>query len=286
VEKIMAFKFKKAVIAGVGLMGGSLGLALRKYRLAKEVVGLGRNLKRLKIARLKGAADSVTTDIAAAVSGADLVIISLPVMMIPSMFRDIKPYLSAAAIVTDMGSVKGAIAGKISGFDSGNNYIGSHPMVGSEKAGVENIKKGLFEGGTCVVTPVNKTAKKNITKITSLWKSLKMRVIKMDPQEHDECMAGISHFPHLAAFAMVVAHEKEIKKCAPVIGPGFRDSTRIAASNEEIWAEIMLMNKKEVLKNIASYKKELDNLYGLLDNSRISELKEYIKRSKELRERL
>ncbi len=277
-------RFKKAVIIGMGLMGGSLGLALRKYKLAKEVVGLGRNIKRLNMAKAAGAADSVTVDVKDAVTGADLVVISLPVMMIPVMFKQIQPFLSKASIVTDMGSVKGSICSKISKFDTGRNFIGSHPMVGSEKAGVENIKNGLYENGTCIITADKGSDKKKAAAVSGLWKSLKMNIISMTPEAHDKCMAGISHVPHLAAFAMVSAQEKELLGNKKAIGPGFKDSTRIAGSNEEIWAEILLMNKKEVLENMKKYRAQLDLLASMIDGSRMAELKKYIAKARRLRD--
>ncbi len=276
--------FNKVTIVGMGLMGGSLGLSLLDKKLAKNVTGLGRNLKRLQIARKKGAATGVTTDYKTAVTGADLVVIALPVMMIPAAFKDIKPFLSKDTIVTDMGSVKGAICAKIGLFDTGRNFVGSHPMVGSEKAGVEFIIKGLYEKGVCIVTPEKRTDSKKSASITLLWEALGMKVIKMAPKEHDECTAAVSHFPHLAAFAMVVSHEGQIRKNKAVIGPGFKDSTRIAASNEELWSEIILMNKGEILKNIDLYIKQLVLLSGVINDSRLNELKEYIKKSRILRE--
>ena len=277
-------KFNKVVIIGMGLMGGSLGQSLLQKKIAAKVTGLGRNLKRLSIAKKQGAATDVTTDYKTAITGADLVVISLPVMMIPSAFKEMKPYLSKTTIVTDMGSVKGAIDEKIGLFDSGRNFVGSHPMVGSEKAGIENMKKGLYDKGVCIVTPGKKTDKKKASAVVRLWKALGMNVISMSPEEHDKCTAGISHFPHLAAFAMVVSHEKEILKNKLAIGPGFKDATRIAASNEELWAEIILMNKAEVLRNMDEYVRHLAFLSELIDSSRLDDLKEYIKKSRILRE--
>jgi prephenate dehydrogenase len=280
----MKSMFNKVTIIGMGIMGGSFGLSLLDKKLAKRVTGLGRNLKRLNIARKKGAATDVTTDYKTAVTGADLVVIALPVMMIPAAFKDIKPFLSKGAIVTDMGSVKGAIMSKVGLFDTGRNFVGSHPMVGSEKAGIEFIKKGLYEKGVCIVTPEKGTDGKKTAVITLLWEALGMKVIKMAPKEHDACAAAVSHFPHLAAFAMVVSSEGQIRKNKAAIGPGFKDSTRIAASNEEVWSEIILMNKAEILKNMDIYIKQLARLSGIIAGGRLDELKEYIKKSRILRE--
>ncbi|MEI7542092.1 MAG: prephenate dehydrogenase [bacterium] len=276
--------YNKVTIVGMGLMGGSLGLSLLDKKIAANVTGLGRNIKRLQIAKSKGAATQVTTDYKIAITGANLVIIALPVMMIPVVFNKIKPYLSKTAIVTDMGSVKGAITEKIALFDTNRNFVGSHPMVGSEKAGIEYMKNNLYEKGVCIVTASAKTDKKKAEAVNKLWRLLGMRVIKMSPLEHDKCTAAISHFPHLAAFAMVAANEKNILTHKEAIGPGFKDSTRIAASNEELWAEIIIMNKTEILKNMKVYLNHLVFLSETIEKSRISELKQYIKKSRILRE--
>jgi prephenate dehydrogenase len=277
-------KFKKIAIVGMGLMGGSLGFVLLRKKMSTQVVGLGRNIKRLNLAKANKAATLVTLDVEEAITGADLVVIALPVMLIPGAFNDIRPYLSKNAIVTDMGSVKSAIVGRIAKLDVNQNFIGSHPMVGSEKAGIENIKKDLYENGTCIVTPDKRSDRKKTAAIVKFWKAVGMNVIKMNPKEHDKCAAAISHFPHLAAFAMVVSRADEISRNKKTIGPGFKDFTRIAASNEELWSEIMIMNKNEILGNVSSFIRHLKMVSKMIENGKIKELKSYIKKSRILRE--
>jgi prephenate dehydrogenase len=270
----------------MGFMGGSLGFDLNRLKTCSVITGIGRNEARLKKAKTKKACTHTTRHFEEGVKGAELVVISLPVLLIPQVFARIKPYLEKNAIVTDMGSTKADIVAKIDEIDSGRHFVGSHPMVGSEKTGILNIKPGLYKGGTCVVTPSARTNKSAVKKIVAFWKQLGMKVITVNPGEHDRAAAGISHFPHLASFVMANMAEDVINRHPEMIGPGFKDSTRIAASSEDIWAEIFLSNKKELLKDIDTAIEELDALSQMIYMNKVKELKEYIKRARILREKV
>jgi prephenate dehydrogenase len=282
----MAFKFKKVSIIGMGLMGGSLGALLLKKKIARGVTGVGRNMKRLKLAVKMKAATSVTTDLIEGVKDADLVIISVPVMLIPVMFMEMKDYLKKGAIVTDMGSVKGPVCDKIAKLDAKRCFVGSHPMVGSEKTGIKNMKEDMYKGGVCIVTPGAKTDKKKAAAVAALWKKIGMTVKIMAPQEHDSVIAGLSHMPHLLAFAMVNTQAKKLEKYPDAAGRGFKDTTRIGASGEEIWSEIFVMNKKEVLRGIDAMMDDLRLLRGMVEYNSMQELKGYIKKARKMREGL
>jgi prephenate dehydrogenase len=277
-------KFGKVAIIGMGLMGGSFGYDLNRLKLCGNITGIGRNEGRLKKAKLKNAFTRTTRRFDEGVRGADLVVISLPVLLIPQVFAKIRPYLGKNTVVTDMGSTKGDIVSKIEQIDTGRNFVGSHPMVGSEKTGIQNLRPGMYRGGTCIVTPAQKTNKAFVKRIVSLWRALGMKVLTLSPQEHDRVIARVSHFPHLAAFVMVNMAKDAILKNRDAIGPGFRDSTRIGASNEDIWAEIFLSNKKEVLNDIDIAIEELDALSQMIYLNKVKELKEYIKKARVLRE--
>jgi len=276
-------KYSKVTIIGMGLMGGSLGRALLKKKLAKNVTGLGRNMSRLKVAKKKGAATHVTLDIEEGVKGADIVVISLPVMLIPSMFVQIQPFLDKKTIVTDMGSVKASIVETIKLFDRNRCFVGSHPMVGSEKTGIYNIKERLYEGGVCIVAGGNK---KKASKIAAFWKKAGMKVIPMAPSKHDKLISGVSHFPHLLSFMLINTQAGTINKNRSAIGPGFMDATRIAASGEDIWAEIMIANKKEVINNIKTAREELLKIKKMIAFNKMKGIKEYIRKARILRESL
>ncbi len=273
--------FNKAAIMGMGLMGGSLGLALKEKNLASTVTGWGRNENRLNLARRLGAADNITTDMEKAVKDADIVVICLPVNMITDCFKRIKPFVKKGAVVTDMGSIKEKIVTEI----DDPCFVGAHPMAGSEKTGTENIKSGLYKNATCIITPCKKNKKADIKKVSEMFKAIGMKIFLMTPAVHDKAVAGISHMPHAAAYALALSQKRIIKNCPQIIGPGFKDTTRIAASTEEIWAGIMFGNRKNILEEINAYQKELENFKKAV-NSGEKELKAYIKKARIIRELL
>lgn len=279
-------KFSKVAIIGMGLMGGSLGLDLNRLRTCGNITGIGRNAARLKTAKIKKACTHITRHFEEGVKGADLVVISLPVLIIPQVFARIRPYLGKDTLVVDMGSTKSDIVSKIDEIDVNRNFVGSHPMVGSEKTGIKNIIPGMYRGGTCIVTPSAKTNKKALKKALEFWKMLGMKVTVMRPEEHDRVIAGISHYPHLNAFILVNMAGAVIKGKPEVIGPGFKDATRIASSGEDIWAEVFLSNKKEMMKSIDTAIEELDALSQMIYMNKVKELKDYIKKARNLRESL
>lgn len=276
--------FKNVSIIGMGLMGGSLGFSLVSGKLCSRVTGIGRNINRLKKALAKKACHKITVSYEEGVKDADLVVISLPVFMIPAAFAAIRPYLKKGAIVTDMGSVKEMICGKIAQIDRAGCFTGSHPMAGSEKSGIENIIPGLYKGAVCIVTPGRN--KKAAEKITRFWKALGMNVVSMKPAEHDEKTALISHAPHLLAFASVLASRKVIEKSQLVIGPGFKDHTRIAASDAGIWAEIFTANKRELLSALDAVVKQAQDIASMVEMNDMKALREIISSASELRRKV
>jgi prephenate dehydrogenase len=287
----MKARFNKVAIAGMGLMGGSLGRALLERKLALEVTGVGRNIKKLKLAMKKRAATSVTTDYKAGFSGADIIVLSVPVDMIPEIFRDNYRFMDPSCVVTDMGSVKGAIVGEIEKIEKSfpgrrNIFVGSHPMVGSEKTGIANSSAGMYEGGTCIITPTVNTDKKRVEVIRSVWKALGMKTVEMTPGEHDEKISGVSHLPHMLAFLLSNMEAGVIKNNREIIGNGFRDTTRIGASSEEIWGGIFMENKKALSTDIDRAINGLNKMKALLAGSDINGLKRYIRNARKTRELL
>lgn len=283
--------FKKVAIAGMGLMGGSLGRALLERKLAREVTGVGRNMKKLKLAVEKKAATSVTTDYKAGFTGADLIVLSVPVDMIPVIFRDNYRFMDPSCVVTDMGSVKGAIVGEIEKIEKSfhgrrNIFVGSHPMVGSEKTGIANSFAGMFEGGTCIITPTVNTDKKRVEVIRTVWKALGMKTVEMTPQEHDEKISGVSHLPHMLAFLLSNMESGVINNDREIIGNGFRDATRIGASSEEIWSGIFVENRRALSADIDRAINGLNKMKTLLAGSDINGLKRYIRNARKTRELL
>ncbi|GIV14610.1 MAG: prephenate dehydrogenase [Armatimonadota bacterium] len=231
-------------IVGVGLIGGSLGMAVRQRGLANRVVGVGRNTERLQVALQAGAVDEATTSLQEGVTGADMVVVCTPVgLIVPTMKRCLQ-WLSAECVVTDVGSVKSTIVQQATDL-LGERFVGGHPMAGSEQTGVHNARADLFEGTTWALTPTEKTSPHALQKVIALAQGVGAQVITADPNEHDRAVALTSHLPHALALALV--HVAENTPYPQLIGGSFRDGTRVAASSPELWRDIFLHNRDHVL---------------------------------------
>ena len=251
-------KFNKITIIGVGLIGGSIGLAVKKRHLAKEVVGVFRRASTMKRALARKAVDRATLSVAEGVKGADLIIVASPVYFIPELVCKAIGHAEDGAIITDVGSTKAWITNEVALFAGKRpdiSFVGSHPMAGSEHAGVEFARSDLLEGSPCIVIkPFDKNAKA-FKAVSGFWKSLGAKVSVMTPAEHDEAIALVSHLPHVMAFSLAGAVPEKFLKYA---AEGFKDTTRVASSDPELWADIFLSNRIEVLRSVkafeASYK--------------------------------
>jgi prephenate dehydrogenase len=275
-------RFKKVVIVGVGLIGGSIGKALIKARAAGEIAGVFRRSSTLKKA-LKGKAVTrgYLNDYHSALKGADLVVVATPVDGMDRVFRAIAEHAPSPLVVTDAGSVKGSVVRWAGKYKKSFSFVGSHPIAGSEKTGVESSAAGLFKGSVCVVTKVKGMDSRHLRVVTEMWKAVGATVVTMSPREHDEIFAAVSHLPHAVSFSLVGAtSEKHIKFAAS----GFRDTTRVASSDPELWAGILINNKTEVLKGLEKYKKVLGSIENDLKRSDIKKLKARLKRFKEVRD--
>lgn len=251
---------KEIAIIGVGLIGGSLGLAIKRRGLAERVIGIGRREESLKKALASGAVDEITLNMKDVVEKADFVIVSTPVKTIPSIVREISTILPEGAIITDVGSTKAWLVIEIGKtLPQGISFIGGHPLTGSEKNGVEAAREDLFVDSVCVLTPDEKTLPEALKSVSYFWESVGARVIVMSPDRHDFFVAATSHLPHLVAAAMVSlieALEEKKEGFLPLIATGFKDTTRIALSSSKMWKDICLTNGE----NIASMIEKLQNL--------------------------
>ncbi len=257
-------EFRRVAIIGVGLIGGSFGMALRKRGLAEEVVGIGRNLQRLRRAVELGAVDSCTLDLEEGVRGADLVYIATPVGSVLDFACKALPFVGPDCIITDAGSTKSEIC---RGADEliGNRaaFIGGHPMAGSEEAGVEAAKESLFERTTYVLTPTASTGPGVVERMRRAAEGIGARVVVMDPEAHDRCVAVISHLPHVMAAALVLLARKESEFSPQVfdlVAGSFRDMTRVAGSSPVLWRDICL-------SNVNAIGEAADGLKGLIDQA-------------------
>jgi len=271
IRYLLRVQFRKITIVGVGLLGGSIGLAARQRKLAGEVAGYVRRAASLKDCETAGAVDYATTDLLAAVSNADLIILCTPLAQMRALAKQILPALKRGAIVTDVGSVKATVVRELESIisNAGAHFIGSHPMAGAEKTGVSAARKNLFENAVCVLTPTKKTNSAATKKLEQFWKSLGARVLKLDAAQHDLFVSRSSHLPHVlaAALANQVLNPASPKMQAALCATGFRDTTRIASGSPEMWRDIALANRKNVSQSVDAFVIELKKFQAALKKS-------------------
>jgi len=237
--------FARVSVVGTGLLGGSLALAIRERRLAQEVVAVVRRAEAQREVAALGIADRAELDLAVGVRGADLVVLASPVHAMPSLLARLAPHLASGAIVTDVGSVKGTLAESLPPLlPEGVSYVGSHPMAGSHQTGYAHARASLFEDATCIVTPSRPGNPAAEERVLWLWRALGARVLRRSAQRHDEEVAWVSHAPHAIAFAFAASLADAPESARELVGPGFRDFTRIAASDPAMWADILVSNKQ------------------------------------------
>lgn len=235
--------FETLSVIGLGLLGGSLVAAARERGLADRVIGVSRRAVTAEQALARDIVDEATTDLARGVRGADLVVLATPVFAMEEVLRAAVPHLREDALVTDVGSVKGALADTLPGLlPPGVRFVGSHPMAGSHASGLEHARADLFEGAACVVAPGSEPG--DTERLVAFWKALGMRVELRAADRHDEEVAWISHLPHAVAFAFARALERAPSGSVALRGTGFRDFTRVARSEPDLWADILVTNRK------------------------------------------
>lgn len=257
-------------ILGVGLLGGSIGLALRQRGLAQTVVGIGRTASRLRVAEEIGAVSWATSDLACGVAQADLIVVCTPVGHVVEHVRQIRGACRPEALITDVGSTKGEICRALAAAAEGpGTFVGSHPMAGSEKSGPEFADPNLFEGCVTVVTPTEAAAEARVSEVEEFWRSLGSRVLRMAPDEHDRAVAEISHLPHLVASALAASTDPRDLVLAAT---GWRDTTRVAAGDVELWRQIFSENRSHVLQSLAKFEKVLSAFRQALEGHDSGEL--------------
>ena len=240
--------FRRVAIVGVGLMGASLGLAIKKKGLAQVVVGIGRHETTLREAFDLKAVDETTVDLRKGINGADLIILATPVNAILEIIDLLGKEFRRGCIVTDIGSTKSAIVERAEkALHHSVLFVGSHPLAGSEKKGPTHANAQIYEGASCIMTPTDKTNRLAKEKVKHFWAQIGCQVKLMSPHEHDEALAYISHLPHLTAFALMKIIPDQFLELAT---PGLKDTTRIAASDPELWRDIAFSNHKNVLKSL------------------------------------
>jgi len=252
--------FPTVTIIGTGLLGGSLGLALKERGLAGSIRGLGRNAATLEQAQSTGAIDEIHTDLTDAVVGSDLVVLCTPAATVPHFLDKIRPLCARDMIVTDVASTKGEICSHArKAWADPYRFVGSHPMAGSEKWGPEHADAGLYEGAVTLVEAMNDHDPEAYGKIVQLWEAVGSQVIPIDPAVHDAMVARTSHVPHIAAAAiarLLMNHPE----AHPFVGKGFQDTTRIAAGRPELWRDICLTNPEAILEGLEDMIGQLESV--------------------------
>jgi len=281
-------QFRKITIIGIGLLGGSLGLAARRRRLAKEIAGYARREQTIDECEKTGALDYATTDLLAAVSGADLVILCTPLARMRSLTEQFLPALKRGAIVTDVGSVKADVVRELETLVSraGAYFVGSHPLAGGEKMGVLAARADLYANAVCVVTPTRKSNAAAVRKVEQFWRSLGASPVRLDAARHDLLVGRTSHLPHVAAAALagLILDPKQPKSQAGLCATGFRDTTRIASGSPEMWRDIALANRKNVAQAVDALVAELKKFQAALKKGDVKAVEKFFAIAKERRD--
>lgn len=276
--------FRKVTIIGVGLIGASIGMAMRKKNLAKEIVGVARKDATLQAAKDQGAIHTGTKDLKEALKDAELIILAAPVNAIIEALPVVNSHARRGAIVTDVGSTKALIVDQAhKHLHPSFLFVGSHPIAGSEKSGPQYGNADLFVNTTCIMTPTEKTNRLAKEKVKHFWTQLGAHVKFMSPNEHDEVLACISHLPHLMAFSLAKAIPEQYLSYTT---QSLRDTTRIAGSDPKMWNDICTSNTKNILKALDEYAKVLGSIRKSIVDADQQTLTETFAQAKSVRERI
>jgi prephenate dehydrogenase len=277
-------RWNMVAIVGVGLIGGSIGLALRQRGLAERVTGIGRRQTSLRTARRAGAATNTTIDLAKGVADAELVIVCSPVGRIVEHVRRAAESCPEGTLITDAGSTKQAIVEALDGtLPRGCRFLGSHPLAGSEKSGPSHASADLFEGRVAILTPTKNTRAEDFDLLSHFWSSLGSVVAQMPPEEHDRTLALTSHLPHAVAAALAATQPEA---CFRFSGAGLLDTTRIASGDPELWTQIFCQNRVNVLAALDTFVGHLTALEDAIRQGDVEALKRLLAQAKKNRDAL
>ena len=279
--------FEQLGLIGCGLMGGSFALALKKARLVKRVVGYSKSPSTTERARQMGVIDVEAPSALLAVSGADIVLLAVPVSATESTFKAIRHLVSSNTLVMDVGSTKRDVvdAARRVLRDNLGAFIPCHPIAGKEVSGVEHADADLYAGKQVIITPIERTFTIQLQKAVDVWTAIGCHVTKMSPQSHDAAYAAVSHLPHLIAFALIngISGQDHGKEYMSLAGPGFRDFSRIAASDPHMWRDILIANREELLAQSHIFQQNLRMLEQLIATSNADGLEALIEKASETR---
>jgi prephenate dehydrogenase len=279
--------FEQLGLIGCGLMGGSFALALKRAGLVKRVVGYSKSPSTTERARQMGVIDVEAPSALLAVSGADIVLLAVPVSATEATFKAIRHLVGPNTLIMDVGSTKRDVvdAARRVLRDHVGAFVPCHPLTGKELSGVEHADPDLYTGKQVILTPIERTFTVQLQKASDVWTALGSHVVKMSPQAHDAAYAAVSHLPHLIAFALInsIAGQDHGKDYMSLAGPGFRDFTRIAASDPKMWRDILIANREELLEQSRIFQQTLQSLEQLISSSSGDVLEVLIEHASETR---
>jgi len=280
--------WQKITLVGIGLLGGSLGLAIKQRRLAARVEGFVRRPAAVAECEALGIVDAASNDLRGAVEGAELVILCTPLGMMADLSRQLLPALKPGAIVTDVGSVKATVVQELEPMiqGAGRHFLGSHPMAGGEKTGASAARADLFQNTLCIVTPTSKTDWAVVDKVKEFWRDVGSTTLLLSADVHDDLVSRSSHLPHvvaaeLANYVLSPAHPPEQ---AAVCANGFRDTTRIASGSPEMWRDIVLANRKNVARALGVFVEDLQEFKRALEQGNREAVEEFFDKAKQRRD--
>jgi prephenate dehydrogenase len=282
-------KFEQLGLIGCGLMGGSFALALKRAGLVKRVVGYSKSPSTTERARQMGVIDIEAPSALLAVSGADLVLVAVPVSATEATFKAIRHLLTKDTLVMDVGSTKREVidAARRVLKDQVGVFVPAHPITGKELAGVDHADADLYQGRQVILTPIERTQTAQLDKATRLWTALGCHVQQMSPEAHDAAYAAVSHLPHVIAFALMnaIADQEHGKLFLSLAGPGFRDFTRIAASDPSVWRDILVSNREELIAQSRQFQRALRAFETAIADSNPDALEALIDKASQTRSR-
>jgi prephenate dehydrogenase len=272
--------FEQLGLIGCGLMGGSFALALKRAGLVKRVVGYSKSPSTTERARQMGVIDVEAPSALLAVSGADIVLLAVPVAATEATLKAIRHLVNNDMLIMDVGSTKRDVvdAGRRVLRDHIGSFVPCHPITGKEVSGVEHADPDLYTGKTVILTPIERTQVSQLKRATDVWQALQCNVVQMSPDAHDAAFAAVSHLPHLIAFALMngITGQSNGKDMLSLAGPGFRDFSRIAASDPKMWRDVLLANKQELLEQSSHFQRALQAMELMISNNNGEALEESI----------
>ena len=279
--------FNQLGVIGCGLMGGSFALALKRAGLVKRVIGYSKSPSTTERAKKMGVIDDTAESALLAVSGSDIVIMAVPVSASEATFKAIRHLVEPGVLFMDVGSTKRDVvdAARRVLKERVGSFVPAHPIAGKEVSGVAHADASLYAGRQVIITPLPQTDTDLVQKATDVWSAIGAQVLRMTPENHDAAFAAVSHLPHMLAFAFFnsVAKQPAGRDFLSLAGPGFRDFTRIAASDPEVWRDILMSNREEILKQSMRFRHTLDALEHVIKTSNVEALEDLIRSASDAR---